>query len=714
MRKITLLLAALALIIQGINAQQPNRDQVPRDQVAVEIGTGFWCGYCPGAALGADDLVENGHNVAIIENHNGDSLANVYSNSRNSYYGISGYPTAKFDGILTVVGGSSSGSMYLSYLPKVNQRNAVMSDFTIDLNFTHNTETNYTANIDIEKVAAYTGTNLVLHLFVTESKLDINWGLGEYVNFVNRKMIPNQNGTALDFSGGNTQSVELDFDMASYWIPENCDLIAFVQDNSSKEVLQCAIKTMATPDFTLDAELWEVLNIPDEMCAGILEPEVIIKNKGADVLTTLNINFKVNDELVYTYPWTGELSFTETDFVQIPEFTFLSQDENTIEVYVSDPNGGVDENPDNDSQTFETVLPDVVEDMLILIMKTDDHPEQTSWKVFDANGNVVDEGGPYTQAQLFFKDTIFYQSPGCHQFVMYDSGGNGLTTYYTLRSFINGTLTSIASGGAFGYKEATHFTVDMDALTAAFTMDVNEGCDELTVNFQDQSYGAVTSWEWEFPGGDPSTSSEQNPTVFYAAPGVYDVTLTVSDGTNSASYTHTDCISVYETPEVTFSDIPDMCVYWPAYELTEGSPAGGVYSGPGVENGWFYPDVAGAGTHTLTYTYEENGCENSAEQTVYVDECVGIDDPTQAMELQVYPNPMNNTSVVTFSLKNDETVKISLFNNLGMEVLKVANDYMTRGTHRINLNLSNFDNGIYFIRIQAGDKIHTEKVTLVK
>ena len=30
--------------------------QVNRDKVIVEIGTGTWCTYCPGAAMGADDL----------------------------------------------------------------------------------------------------------------------------------------------------------------------------------------------------------------------------------------------------------------------------------------------------------------------------------------------------------------------------------------------------------------------------------------------------------------------------------------------------------------------------------------------------------------------------------------------------------------------------------------------------------------------------------
>jgi len=652
--------------------------------------------------------------VAVIENHNGDSLANVYSNYRNTWNGISGYPTMYFDGQNPTVGGGSS-SLYTSYLPKVNARLAIPSDFTIDLQFEHNTETNYTANIELEKVGTYTGTNIYLQVFVTESHLDINWGLGDDVNSVNRMMVPNQFGTALDFSGGNVQNIELTFDIEGYWNTENCELIAFIQDNSSHEVLQTAMKTMATPDFTLDAELFEVMNIPETMCAGILEPEVTIKNKGADILTTCNVNFEVNGDLVYTYPWTGTLAFTETDFIEIPEFTFSADDDNEIVVYISDPNGGTDDNPDNNSKTFNTTPPEDVTDMLILIMKTDDQPQQTSWKVFDATGNVVDEGGPYTQPQLFFKDTVFYQSPGCHQFVMYDEAGNGLSTYYTLRSFVDGTLTSIKSGGSFGYKESTHFNVLMDGINANFTMDENEGCEELTVNFQDESFGNVTSWSWEFEGGDPATSNEENPTVFYDTPGVYDVTLTVSDGTNNSTLTNEDCIAVFELPEVTFAEIDDMCVYWPEQELTTGAPAGGEYSGPGVVDGWFYPETAGIGTHTLMYTYEDaNGCENYAEQTVYVDECVGIDNPTASLAMQVYPNPMTNSSVVSFNLNDNADVKISLFNNLGMEVMKVSESYMNAGTHKINLNLSDFENGIYFIRIQAGTQIHTEKVTLVK
>jgi len=45
----------------------------PKDQIVLEIGTGTWCVYCPGAAMGAHDLIENGHNVSVIKYHSGDS-----------------------------------------------------------------------------------------------------------------------------------------------------------------------------------------------------------------------------------------------------------------------------------------------------------------------------------------------------------------------------------------------------------------------------------------------------------------------------------------------------------------------------------------------------------------------------------------------------------------------------------------------------------------
>ena len=91
--------------------------EVEREMVILEIGTGTWCPYCPGSAMGADELVENGHDVAVIEYHNGDSYVTGSGTSRLNYYGISSFPTAYFDGTSSVAGGSDTNSMYSTYLP---------------------------------------------------------------------------------------------------------------------------------------------------------------------------------------------------------------------------------------------------------------------------------------------------------------------------------------------------------------------------------------------------------------------------------------------------------------------------------------------------------------------------------------------------------------------------------------------------------------------
>jgi PKD repeat protein len=96
------------------------------------------------------------------------------------------------------------------------------------------------------------------------------------------------------------------------------------------------------------------------------------------------------------------------------------------------------------------------------------------------------------------------------------------------------------------------------ALTALFTSDNIEICENEVVEFYDVSTGGVVTWDWTFEGGQPGTSSFQNPMVMYSEAGTYDVTLTVSDGVDSHSVTIEDYITVNVctgTEEQTFEKI---------------------------------------------------------------------------------------------------------------------------------------------------------------
>ncbi|MDZ7742322.1 MAG: hypothetical protein U5Q03_11365 [Bacteroidota bacterium] len=185
-------------------------------KVVVEIATGAWCYYCPGAAMGADDLVANGCEVANIEYHNGDPFATTQSDARNSYYAVSGYPTAHFDGVEKYSGGSHTQSMYNNYLPLYNTRIAIPSDFTIDI-YGQNTGLNYTIDVLLEEMNAYAGTNLVAHLVITESEIAYSWQGQSELNYVMREMYPDQNGTSLDFSSDPQQHLTYSFAIDAGW-----------------------------------------------------------------------------------------------------------------------------------------------------------------------------------------------------------------------------------------------------------------------------------------------------------------------------------------------------------------------------------------------------------------------------------------------------------------------------------------------------------------
>ncbi len=66
-----------------------------------------------------------------------------------------------------------------------------------------------------------------------------------------------------------------------------------------------------------------------------------------------------------------------------------------------------------------------------------------------------------------------------------------------------------------------------------------------SVNFTDLSLYNPTSWSWTFPGGTPGTSTLQNPSgIVYSTPGIYQVSLTATNGNGSDTETKTAYINV--------------------------------------------------------------------------------------------------------------------------------------------------------------------------
>ena len=88
------------------------------------------------------------------------------------------------------------------------------------------------------------------------------------------------------------------------------------------------------------------------------------------------------------------------------------------------------------------------------------------------------------------------------------------------------------------------FEVNFKGPYPYFHADSTATCRFHPVHFTDDSFDDIISREWEFPGGQPSSSTEQNPEVIYPDAGTYDVKLTVSDGISTHSLTRKEFIRI--------------------------------------------------------------------------------------------------------------------------------------------------------------------------
>lgn len=68
-----------------------------------------------------------------------------------------------------------------------------------------------------------------------------------------------------------------------------------------------------------------------------------------------------------------------------------------------------------------------------------------------------------------------------------------------------------------------------------------------SIQFKDESLGYPQKWSWSFEGGNPSTSTEENPAVVFDSSGSYKVTLTVTNGNHSSTKVVENYIVVAQT-----------------------------------------------------------------------------------------------------------------------------------------------------------------------
>ena len=178
----------------------------------------------------------------------------------------------------------------------------------------------------------------------------------------------------------------------------------------------------------------------------------------------------------------------------------------------------------------------------------------------------------------------------------FGDGGMSTDTNPTYTYAVAGTYTvTLTSTNACGSSVKSETISVTTAPTAGFTASANTGCTPLTVQFTNTSSANSTSYDWQFPGGNPSSSTAQNPpSVVYEVPGVYTVTLTASNSAGSSTFTQS--IIVNGGPTANFSStVSVLDVIFTNTSINS------------ISYSWDFGDGAGSNLPNPTHQYAADG-----------------------------------------------------------------------------------------------------------
>ena len=83
------------------------------------------------------------------------------------------------------------------------------------------------------------------------------------------------------------------------------------------------------------------------------------------------------------------------------------------------------------------------------------------------------------------------------------------------------------------------------------------------------------------------------------------------------------------------------------------------------------------------------------------------------------PNPFTEYSIINYQLSNSSNVKIEIYNSLGNKITTLVDEWKEAGNYSEKLNVGAIHDlpmpsGMYYIRIQIGEKLKSERIVLIR
>jgi PKD repeat protein len=207
---------------------------------------------------------------------------------------------------------------------------------------------------------------------------------------------------------------------------------------------------------------------------------------------------------------------------------------------------------------------------------------------------------------------VFYREGSMNAWIPFNSGLPNIPVEDLELYYPTGKLR--AATYARGVWETDMYSDPLSAPYAAYGTAFTPGCINLPLQFNDLSANSPSAWAWSFPGGNPSSSNAQTPSITYTAPGIYTVNLTSSNA-NGTSPMFSSTIQVVGSP--TASPVSVSVCAGDNANISVNTNAAIVNWSNGSQG--FSTIVSNSVNTVYTYTASLGACETVGSATLFVD-----------------------------------------------------------------------------------------------
>jgi Secretion system C-terminal sorting domain/CARDB len=428
----------------------------------------------------------------------------------------------------------------------------------------------------------------------------------------------------------------------------------------------------------------------------------ILHNYGVTTTTSCNINYSVNGGAPVTATLTGLSNPLGSDYTYSCSTPWVPSTAGTytIKVWADQINGsGVDEVHSNDTATVTVLVIDTLQPKTVLV---EEFNQASCDPCAEATPNLDSVYVNNLSTAIMVRYHVNFPGRDCMDSVTLAPFVSARLSYYGVSGVPDAQVD-----GQYVYPGAGYFTStvmhEAAAVGSPFNITVTPSYNATTHTY---SYSATITSHGPVPAGLTAYAALTIDTITYARnqstesipqtmfPEVAENMFPTSAGTTLSAFTSGSTQTLTGT--------------W-----TKNHPWGSDYSV------WSY-DSSSKGKIVV---WVEDGSNQYVYQAGYaavytIDTAhshVGVNAVSNnAGSMDVYPNPASHSATVALNLVNGGDVKMEIYNALGQVVYSMPAQYRNAGTSRTDVDLSNFANGNYFVRVYIGDEILNKTLSVIK